>query len=101
MTGTPESLKNSIGATEFVELEKDRLPGATLEKLMKLKPVLFSMERDAGWISFGVSDTMEGAEAIIHTLREDGVQTGFRHHSVSLEDAFLHHAGQLAEKFDQ
>jgi hypothetical protein len=29
------------------------------------------------------------------------VQTGFRHHSVSLEDAFLHHAGQLAEKFDQ
>jgi ABC-2 type transport system ATP-binding protein len=101
VTGTPESLKHSIGATEFVELEKNRLPDATLQRLMGLKPVLFSMEREAGWISLGVDNPMEGAEAIIHTLREDGVQTGFRHHSVSLEDAFLHHAGQLAEKFDQ
>ncbi len=100
-TGTPASLKNSLGATEFVELEKADLPPATYQKLLELKPVLFTMEREAGWISFGVSDTMEGAEAIIHTLREDHVQTGFRHHSVSLEDAFLHYAGALTERFDQ
>jgi ABC-2 type transport system ATP-binding protein len=100
ITGTPESLKASIGATEFVELESGRLPTATRQKLMALKPVLLSVEREPGWLSFGVSDAMEGAEAIIHTLREDGIQAGFRHHTVSLEDAFLHYAGALAEKFD-
>ena len=40
------------------------------------------------------------AEAIIRTLRQDHIQAGFRYHAVSLEDAFVHHIGELTEKFD-
>lgn len=100
MVGTPASLKQGVGATEFIDLEKGRLPSATLGRILALKPVLCSMEKDPKWISFGVNDPMEGAEAIIHTLRGDGVQAGFRQHTVSLEDAFLHHVGELTERFD-
>jgi ABC-2 type transport system ATP-binding protein len=100
IVGTSDSLKAAIGASEFVEIE-DCLPASTLDRINHLDPVLFSMQRDPGWISFGVKDAMAGAEAIIRTLREDQVQAKFRHHSVTLEDAFLHHVGDLAEKFDQ
>lgn len=101
ITGTPEELKTAVGATEFVELEKDGVPAATQEKILGLEPVLFSIERNQNWIAYGVSDAMAGAEAIIRTLRQDNVQTGFRHHTVSLEDAFVHHIGELSEKFDR
>ncbi len=100
MIGTPASLKQGVGATEFIDLEKGRLPATTRERILALKPVLCALDQDPKWISFGVNDPMEGAEAIIHTLREDGVQAGFRQHTVSLEDAFLHHVGELTEKFD-
>jgi hypothetical protein len=58
------------------------------------------MEREPGWVSLGVSDAMAGAEAIIQVLRSEHVQTSFRHHSATLEDAFLHHIGALQERFD-
>ena len=99
IAGTPAELKAALGATEFVEIE-DHLPADTLDKLQKLEPVLCTVQRDPGWISFGVSDPMAGAEAIIRTLRLDHIQAGFRHHTVTLEDAFLHHIGELTEKFD-
>ena len=41
---------------------------------------------------------MSGAETIIRTLRQDHVQADFRHHTVSLEDAFVHHIGGLSQK---
>jgi ABC-2 type transport system ATP-binding protein len=99
--GTPQALKESIGATEFVELEKDSLPAATIERIRCDPVVRFSFERDPQWYSFAVSDPLDGAEAIIRILREDGVRARFRHHSVSLEDAFLHTIGELTEKFEQ
>jgi len=99
--GTPEELKSAIGATTFVEVGKDALPPATREKILGLEPVLFGIERDSQWVSFGVSDLLGGTEAIIRVLRQDNVQADFRHHTVSLEDAFLHHVGELSEKFDQ
>ena len=99
ITGTSGDLKAAIGATEFVEIQ-DRLPSTTLAKLQGLEPVICTMEREPGWVSFGVSDPMAGAEAIIRALREDRIQIGFRHHTVTLEDAFLHHIGELTEKFD-
>ena len=98
--GTPAELKSAIGAMEFVEIEKDALPAATRQRILQLEPVLFDVERDPQWISFGVTDPMAGAEEIIRALRADNVRAGFRHHTVSLEDAFLHHVGELAEKFD-
>jgi len=101
VVGTPGELKAALGATEFVEIEKSALPATTRERILGLEPVLSSMERDPQWVSFGVTDPLAGAEAIIRILREENVRAGFRHHTVSLEDAFLHHVGELAEKFDQ
>ena len=100
VTGTPAELKSAIGAMEFVEIEKGALPEATRQRILQLAPVLFNVERDAQWVSFGVTDLLAGAEEIIRVLRADNVHAGFRHHAVSLEDAFLHHVGELAERFD-
>jgi ABC-type multidrug transport system ATPase subunit len=100
ITGTPEQLKATVGATEFIEIAKETLPAATQEKILRLEPVLFSVERTPSWLSFGVSDALAGAEAIIRTLRQDNVKAGFRHHPVSLEDAFVQYVGNLAEKFE-
>lgn len=101
VTGTPHQLKSAIGATEFVEIRRQDLPPATHQKILQLEPVLMRVERDPAWISFGVVDLMGGAEAIIRTLREDGVSARFRHHTVSLEDAFVHHVGELNERFEK
>ncbi len=100
VTGTPSELKSAVGATEFVEIEKDALPEATRRRILQLAPVLFDVERDPHWISFGVTDPLAGAEEIIRVLRADNVHAGFRHRTVSLEDAFLHHVGEMTEKFD-
>jgi ABC-2 type transport system ATP-binding protein len=101
IVGTPDQLKSSIGATESVEIEKAALPARTIARILQLEPVLFQLERNDHWLSFGVTDGLAGAEAIIRVLREDHVQVRFRHHAVSLEDAFVHHIGELAERFDQ
>jgi ABC-2 type transport system ATP-binding protein len=100
VTGSPEELKLAVGATEFVELQKSSLPLATQERILQLDPVLFNIERDPQWTTFGVTDFLDGTEAIIHTLRQDNVRVKLRHHTVSLEDAFLCHVGALREKFD-
>jgi ABC-2 type transport system ATP-binding protein len=98
---TPDDLKASVGATESIEIEKAALPASTRQRIERLKPVLLAQEHNHNWVSFGVEDAMAGAEAIIRVLREDNVRARFRHHTVSLEDAFVHHIGELSEKFDQ
>ena len=99
--GTPDELKASVGAAESIEIEWAAVPAATLQRIEHLEPVLFAQERNHHWVSFGVDDAMAGAEAIIRVLREDNVRARFRHHTVSLEDAFVHHIGELTEKFEQ
>jgi ABC-type multidrug transport system ATPase subunit len=99
-SGTPQSLKDALGAREFVELEKNRLPEPVLERLLRLPVVRCQMEREPGWVSLGVTDAMAGAAAIIQVLRGEQVQASFRHHSATLEDAFVHHIGVLQERFD-
>ena len=100
VTGTPRSLKDTLEASEFIEIEKDHLPAAALERILRLPGVQGYIEREPGWISLGVQDLMAGAEAIIQLLRREGVETSFRHHSASLEDAFLFHIGVLNERFE-
>jgi hypothetical protein len=34
-------------------------------------------------------------------LRRAGISAGFRLHYATLEDAFLHHIGELTERFDR
>jgi len=101
VTGTPQVLKEALGATEFIEIEKDGLPVSLQEEIAHLKPVICQIEREPHWVSYGVSDTLAGAEAIIRALRAHDVRVKFRHHTVSLEDAFLYHVGELTERFDQ
>jgi ABC-2 type transport system ATP-binding protein len=98
--GTAQELKNSLGAQEFVELEKARLPDHILRQVDALPEVTCRMEREPGWISFGVREPLAGAAAILQVLQKTGAQTSFRHHSATLEDAFLHHTGALSERFD-
>jgi ABC-2 type transport system ATP-binding protein len=99
--GTPDELKSVVGATEFVEIERSALPAATEERILQLEAVLFSVNRSPHWVSFAVNDFLAGAEAIARTLRQDNVHTGFRHQTVSLEDAFVHYVGELAETFER
>ncbi len=99
--GTSRELKAAIGAVEFVEIEAAALPAAVREQILQLEPVLFCHEREPGWASFAVTDGMAGAEAIIHVLRRAGIRAGFRHHSATLEDAFLHHIGEMGERFER
>lgn len=101
-TGTPAELKAAVGASEFVEIEAGLSP-ALVERLRRLPSVRGLLERESGWLSFAVDDPMAGAEEIIRALREEHVRTRFRHHSVTLEDAFFFHTGELEagrEKFD-
>jgi ABC-2 type transport system ATP-binding protein len=99
-TGTPRTLKDALGAAEFIEIEKDHLPAPALERILRLPGVRGYIEREPGWISLGVADLMAGAETIIQALLREGVETSFRHHSATLEDAFLFHIGVLDERFD-
>lgn len=100
VTGTPQELKAAVGVNEFVELDKESLPVATKDNILQLSPVLFSAERDPRWVSFGVNDLFDGTEAILQTLRQENVRAMMRHHTVSLEDAFLHHVGVVEDKFE-
>ena len=99
ITGTSEELKLAVGAQEFIELKMEGLPESTREKISTLDQVINNVEKE-GWISYGLSDLFEGTEAIIKVLRNDNVKVGFRQHSVTLEDAFIHHIGVLDEGFD-
>jgi len=98
--GTPDELKTAVGTTDFVEIAQADLPSGLRSEILALLAVSGQFERNDEWISFGVHDVMSGAEAIIRTLREAGVQARFRHHTVSLEDAFIYHIGELSERFE-
>lgn len=100
VTGTPQELKAAVGVNEFVELQKNELTTTMTDRILRLEPVLFSAERDSQWISFGVNDLFDGTEAIMQTLRQENVRTMMRHHTVSLEDAFLHHVGVIEDRFE-
>jgi ABC-2 type transport system ATP-binding protein len=99
--GTPAELKAAVGASETIEIEKQALPQATVDRIQRLEQVVSCLDRDSEWLSFGVVDGLAGVQAVIRVLREDEIRARFRHQMVSLEDAFLYHIGELAEKFDR
>ncbi len=98
---TPEKLKAAVGANKFVELPKADIPDSIKEKFLALKTVLFSAERSTNWISFGVTNLLDSTEEIIRLLRQENIQTTFRHSTVSLEDAFMHYVGASQIGFDE
>jgi ABC-type multidrug transport system ATPase subunit len=100
ITDTPAGLRNAVGATEFIEILRDDLPHPTRQRILGLEPVLFVLDADPTWTAFAVRDPFDGAEAILRTLRQDGVVAKFRLRTASLEDAFVYHMGVLGDKFD-
>lgn len=101
LVGTSASLKAAVGARDLIEIEKARLSPATQARLQGLESVLFALERTPAWLSLAVADPLAGMEEIIQVLRQEQIRPHFRQHTVSLEDAFIHHIGALNETFDQ
>ena len=99
-TGNPAELKKSLGVQDFIELQKDSLPSTTYERIKNLSSVTLTLDKNEHWYSFGVNDVLDASEDIIKVLRSDGVKTGFRQSSVSLEDAFIHYVGEIEESFE-
>lgn len=55
ITDTPLALKQSVGATEFIELVESEIPSSTLQKLNNLNTVLTCTEKEGKkktWLSF-------------------------------------------------
>lgn len=101
VTSTSAALKGAIGAETFVELQEEAISPTIKEEILQSDFVLLCLEREPGWISFGITNVFDGTEAIIRILRSHNVKTLLRHHSVSLEDAYVHHIGSMAEKFEK
>lgn len=98
---SPAALKGALKARDYVELARGSLPATTLQRILALDEVRGTLEREPGWLSIGVTDPLRGAESILRVLREEGVHASFRHHTASLEDAFLFHMGELTETFEK
>lgn len=94
--GTPAELKQTVGVPEFFEIKRACLPPQVYEAIMQLSTVSCVTEREPGWVSFGLTDSLQGIESIVHTLRQHDAHVQFRHHIVSLEDAFIYHVNQSA-----
>ncbi len=100
IVATPLNLKQDVGVSYFVELLKDTVTAEIKDEIMAHDAIILCTEREADWWSFGVTNVLDGTEAVIQTLRKHRVQTQFRNHAISLEDAFVHHIGMLKDKFD-
>lgn len=98
---TPTALKQSVGVQSFIEIQKDDISDAIKAQILQHEAVLLCREIDAGWLSFGVANLLDGTEAIIHVLREHQIHPQFRNHAISLEDAFVHHIGVLNDSFER
>jgi ABC-2 type transport system ATP-binding protein len=101
ITDTSANLKKSLGATEFVELNAESIDQKLINTIQNLDSVItynVKEDKNISWLSFGVNDLFDGTEEIIKVLRNNGVKTSLRHHSVSLEDAFIHHIGAFRDE---
>ncbi len=101
ITDTPLALKESVGATDFIELVKSEVPSSTYDNIRALEvvnSVKIKNGKSKEWYSFGVDDLFTGTEQIIRIMREDGVKAGFKQHTITLEDAFIHHIGQFKDE---
>lgn len=96
----PTALKDSVGARDWIEINHEQLPPSARERLITHPDLKFYGERTPGWDAFALTDFYKGTEAVIQILKEEKVQPHFRHHAVTLEDAFVHFLGQQDEHFD-
>jgi len=101
VTDTPQALKNSVGATEFIELERQYLTPQIVSRLSSVDSVVNTRLKETNkgdWYSFGVDNVFDGLEDILKVLRTEGLKVGIKQHSISLEDAFIHHIGAFKDE---
>lgn len=98
---TPTQLKQDVGVPFYIELEKSEVTPLIRDEIADHPAITACIEREADWWSFGVTNMLDGTEAIIQTLRKHNVHPRFRNHVISLEDAFVHHIGKLEDGFDR
>lgn len=100
ITGLSDELKASVGCREFIEIRRDAVSPRLERELLELPSVNQRIDRDSTWLTLGVMDFFEAAQAIIPLLKSHGVTAGFHHRAVTLEDAFIHQVGTLNERFE-
>jgi ABC-type multidrug transport system ATPase subunit len=101
IVSTPAKLKQSVGIQSFIEMPSDLIAPEIKDEIMTSDLILTCQEREAGWLSFGVNDLLDGTEMIIRLMRKHQIQPTIRNYTVSLEDAFVHHVGALADRFEK
>ena len=99
ITGTPDELKGAVGISDFIDLNKQDIPPAVLQRIKQLQSVETVIERDGNLISLGVADLFTAMEDLITVLKKERIRTNIKQHSVTLEDAFIFHIGELEEEF--
>lgn len=103
ITDTPVNLKQSVGVTDFIEIEAAWLSQAAVTKISALDHVLqytSKTENNDQWYSFAVTDLYDGIDEILGVLKAEHHKVNFRHHAISLEDAFIHHIGEFKDKVE-
>jgi ABC-2 type transport system ATP-binding protein len=101
VVATPARLKQDVGVPYFIDIQKDAITPAIKEEILAHEAIVLCREREEEWWSFGVANVLDGTEGIIRVLRKHQLQTHFRNHAISLEDAFVHHIGMLKDSFDR
>lgn len=100
IVSTATKLKESVSIRSFIEVPTNLVSPELKDEIMANSMILACREREAGWLSFGVNDLLDGTEMMIALMRKHQIQPTIRNYNVSLEDAFVHHVGALAQRFD-
>ncbi len=103
VTGTPAELKASVGAANFIDIQATYLDQSLIDQILDLPTIVSHKTYDNGtlWHRFGLSDLFDGTQQLLGFMKEHGIEGGFKHHEVSLEDAFMHFIGEFKDEVKQ
>ncbi|RMG28590.1 MAG: ABC transporter ATP-binding protein [Methanobacteriota archaeon] len=102
VTGTPTELKAAVGATNFIDIQATYLSESLVDEVLALPSVISYTTYNNGelWHRFGLKDLFSGTQDLLAFMRQYGIEGGFKHHEVSLEDAFIHFIGEFKDEVE-
>jgi ABC-2 type transport system ATP-binding protein len=100
-TGTPQELMRAVPFQGFLELPTDEVTSEVERVLLAGGAVLVEpgAASDRGVARFGITSA-RSLQDVLLVLVSRGAETHFRYRPLSLEDTYIHHFGQLNERFD-
>ncbi len=100
VTGTPDELKSAVGAANFIDISDKNLSPSQIDEILQIPYVVSHTTFSNGvlWHRFGISDLFNGTKAILDFMEREAIEGGFKHHEVSLEDAFMHYIGEFKDE---